>query len=362
MMENGKRPRMRRSGDTLTIADVARHAGVSPMTVSRVINGSENVRAATREKVEQSIRTLNYSPSAAARMLASARTMRIGLLFSNPSAGYLSEFLMGSLNSAGRNYAQLVLEKCEAADVEIVLRRMITSGIDGVLLPPPLCDMVGVHALVTDAGIPAVVVASGAPPASMPAINIDDEAAAFLMTEHLVQLGHRRIGFIAGHPNQTGSALRLKGFRRALKKHAISEIDAPVAQGFFTYRSGLDAAEQLLRTNPPSAIFASNDDMAAATVAVAHRMQLDVPGDLTVTGFDDLPLATTIWPELTTIRQPVAEMADQAVSMLVKAIHDRQDGKNAEALHVTLGHALIRRQSDAPPRRRPRASDGKAAD
>ena len=135
-----------------------------------------------------------------------------------------------------------------------------------------------------------------------------------------------------------------------------------IAEGLFTYRSGLDAADQLLElAEPPSAIFASNDDMAAATVAIAHRRGLDVPGDLTVCGFDDTALATTIWPELTTIRQPVTEMSRIAVELLVHAIRMQKAGRSAEIKepHLLADYALIRRQSDAAPRRRPTTGRGR---
>jgi LacI family transcriptional regulator len=138
---------------------------------------------------------------------------------------------------------------------------------------------------------------------------------------------------------------------------AEARLDVPeemVAQGAFNYRSGLDAAEVLLgRGERPSAIFASNDDMAAATVAIAHRLGLDVPGDLTVAGFDDAALATTIWPELTTVRQPINEMAGAAVDLLVRQIRARREGLDEACEHVVMDFSLIRRQSDAAPRVRP---------
>ena len=130
--------------------------------------------------------------------------------------------------------------------------------------------------------------------------------------------------------------------------------DRLVTQGMFNYRSGLDAAEVLLAAEPrPTAIFASNDDMAAATVAIAHRLHLDVPGDLTVAGFDDAALATTIWPELTTVHQPITDMAAAAVEILVRQIRARRDGKAGPPEHVVMEFSLIRRQSDAAPRVRP---------
>jgi len=168
------------------------------------------------------------------------------------------------------------------------------------------------------------------------------------------------IRVIVGKPGLDGHDRGAKVVARALRDAGIAEAPELLVQGLFTYRSGLDAAEQLIDlADPPSAIFASNDDMAAATVAIAHRRGLDVPGDLTVCGFDDTALATTIWPELTTIRQPVFDMSRTAVDLLVREVRAR----NAEARptrepHMQAKFELIRRQSDAAPRRRPSAHKG----
>lgn len=343
----------RRGSSAPTISDVARVAGVSLMTVSRVINNEANVRPATREKVEAAIAQLNYAPNPAARSLAGAAQIRIGMLYSNPSQGFLSEFLLGTLDQASRLDVQMVVEKCEIGDHEVeVARHLIAGGIDGVILPPPLCEAEAVLAQLDQAGVPAVLVATGTPPESMMAVRIDDRAAAEAMTRHVMTLGHRRIGFICGNPNLTASARRYEGFRAALEAAGVPFDAQLVAPGLYTYRSGLDAAERLLDlAEPPTAIVSSNDDMAAATVAVAHRRGLDVPSDLTVCGFDDTTLSTTIWPELTTIHQPIADMARAAVEMMATAIRQ----KTAEpATHRLLDYSLIRRQSDAAPRRRPR--------
>jgi len=341
----------RRTGSAPTISDVARLAGVSPMTVSRVINGEPNVRPATREVVNAAISTLRYAPNPAARSLAGAGPTRIGLLYSNPSAGYLSEFLLGSLDQASRSDVQIVVEKCELGEHELeVTRHLIDGGIDGVVLPPPLCESDAVLALLEAAGVPAVVVATGRPPGERMAIRIDDREAAWTMTRHIMALGHARIGFVAGNPNLSASARRLEGYRAALEEAGIAFDPALVVPGLFTYRSGLQAAEALLDlSDPPTAVFASNDDMAAATVAVAHRRGLDVPRDLTVCGFDDTTLSTAIWPELTTVHQPIADMSRAAVELLVSAIRRQRAGEPGER-HRTLGYTLIRRESDAAPR------------
>ena len=200
-----------------TIADVAAYAGFAPMTVSRVINGENNVRQETREAVQAAIVKLKYSPNLAARTLAGAEQVRIGLLYSNPSAAYLSEFLVGSLEQARLSHVQLVVEKCDAKQhEEEVVRELLATGVDGIVLPPPLCDSKRIHAVLTKAGALAVAVASARPRAGLLAVRIDDHAAAAAMTRHILSLGHKRIGFIIGNPNQTASAQRFAGYRSAL--------------------------------------------------------------------------------------------------------------------------------------------------
>ena len=358
---NQQSPRWQRS--VATIKDVAHKAGVSAMTVSRVLNGENNVRETTRAAVNAAISALNYTPNLAARSLAGVRPVRIGLLYSNPSAAYLSEFLVGSLDYASRANIQIVVEKCDAGEqAEEAARRLLHGGIDGIVLPPPLCDSLTLLEVLREANGLAVTVASGHPAPGFSAVSIDDHRAAFEMTRHIAALGHQRIGFIIGNPDQTASERRLAGYRDALAAVGLPFAEELVAQGLFTYRSGLDVAEQLLDLKaPPSAIFASNDDMAAATVAVAHRHGLDVPNDLTVCGFDDTALATTIWPELTTIHQPITDMSLAAVELLVKEIRSRRAGHRDAPRHIQLDFELVRRQSDAAPRTRPYATAARSA-
>ena len=345
----------RRSRGGATIEDVARAAGVSAMTVSRVINGKRNVRESTRSLVLQAIDTLKYSPNAAARMLAAGEAMHIGLLYANPSAAYLSQFLVGALEGARKAGAHLVLESCEsesASEQAETTRLFLKSSIDGVILPPPLSESMAVHAEVAASGTPMVTVAMGLPHEGIRNVRIDDFAAAKEITNYLLELGHRRIGFIRGHPNITASSERFRGFVAALEDHGLDPSDAPVEQGYFTYRSGLIAGERLLASETrPTAIFASNDDMAAATVNAAHRAGLDVPHDLSVVGFDDTSPAATVWPELTTIRQPIAEMAAAAIELLMVDLRNNgeaDDETNGETERV-LGHQLIVRGSSGPP-------------
>jgi LacI family transcriptional regulator len=169
------------------------------------------------------------------------------------------------------------------------------------------------------------------------------------MTEYLIGLGHSRIGYIKGHPNQTASSRRFEGFQAALQEAGISSDPSLVQQGYFTYRSGLDATKKLLALKRmPTAIFASNDDMAAAAISVAHRRGLDVPHDLSVVGFDDTPIGMTVWPELTTIHQPIADMAESAIDLLLRSIR-RKDGETRVVVDQVVAHVLVKRDSVAPP-------------
>lgn len=344
----------RRSRGGPTIEDVAREAGVSAMTVSRVINKEKNVREQTRQTVLETIERLNYLPNTAARNLAAGETTHIGLLYSNPSAAYLSQFLVGALEAARKAGCHLVIEACESedeAEQSEVGRRFANAEAEGVILPPPLSESVPILTELALAKTPVVTVAMGQLYPNALNVRIDDFSAAREMTEYLIGLGHRRLGLITGHPEHIASKERERGFRAAVADSGLALDDVAVEQGLFTFRSGLDAGEKLLdRGRPPTAIFASNDDMAAAVVSVAHRRGLEVPGDLTVVGFDDTSPATTVWPELTTIRQPVSAMAAAALELLLEDLRNRRRGGKGLSEEVVLAHEMIIRESSGPPR------------
>jgi len=215
----------RRSRGTITIEDVAAAAGVSAMTVSRVINGEKNVRDTTRAAVQEAIAKLNYWPNSAARSLAAGEATHIGMLYANPSAAYLSQFLVGALEGARRAGCHLVLEACESEKPDEqadATRRFLTTNVEGVILPPPLSESQPVLNELDVAGIPVVTVAMGRPRTNALNVRIDDFAAAREMTRHLLELGHRRIGFIKGHPNHIASHERARGFRAALEEYGVA--------------------------------------------------------------------------------------------------------------------------------------------
>jgi LacI family transcriptional regulator len=343
----------RRGRGSVTIEDVARAAGVSAMTVSRVINKERNVREETRQTVLETIERMNYSPNTAARSLAAGDATHIGLLYSNPSAAYLSQFLVGALDGARQAGCHLVIEACESeneAEQCEVARRFANADAEGVILPPPLSESVPILTELALAGTPVVTVAMGKLYPNALNVRIDDFAAAKEMTEYLIGLGHKRIGFIKGHPAQIASAERERGFMAAVTEAGLKMDDVSIEQGYFTFRSGLEAAERLLDcSSHPTAIFASNDDMAAAVVGVAHRRGLDVPRDLSVVGFDDTAPATTVWPELTTIRQPVSAMAGTALELLLGELKLNRRGRTGTSQEAILDHELVIRDSAGPP-------------
>ncbi|WP_109126971.1 LacI family DNA-binding transcriptional regulator [Dyella sp. C11] len=350
MKKTGKKS-VRRKGGSVTIDDVAALAKVSPMTVSRVVNGHSKVRDATRERVMEAVRELGYIPNLAASSLAAAQDARIALIYTNPSAAYLRELLLGALRGAARTAAQLVIEDWDELDAngDRKAARALARSVAGVILPPPLCESKVVIEELVEAGVPVVAIASGRFNHDISSVRIDDFLASKEVTEHLIRMGHTRIAFVKGHPNQTASARRFEGYQAALKEAGIAPDAALVQQGYFTYRSGLDAVEKLLSLKqPPTAIFASNDDMASAAVSVAHRRGLEVPRDISIVGFDDTSAATTVWPEISTVRQPIASMADSAVDILQRTIR-RKDTETKVVVDHVVAHQLVQRDSVAPP-------------
>lgn len=334
--------------NVFTIHDVARHAGVSSMTVSRVINGAKYVSKAMKEKVNASIEALSYSPNLTARSLKS--DVKIGALYSNPSSSNLGAFLMGAFRQSGASGCQFMIEPGVTEEEALLgLDRLVEAGVGGVILPPPLCDSPLVLEKARSAGVLALAFATAVPREGISAIVVDDYKGAFDMTRHLISMGHRAIGFIQGDPKHSPSQRREQGYRAALAGAGVRIDPAWVAPGLFTYKSGLDAARQLLSLSPrPTAIFASNDDMAAAVSAVAQGMGLTIPRDLSVAGFDDAPVASTVWPELTTIRQPIADMAANAVAMLADQVRLARSGGTVKAQHVREMLTLVERKSTGP--------------
>jgi LacI family transcriptional regulator len=332
-------------GKRATIHDVARHAGVSHMTVSRVINGDSRVREKKRLAIVASIEALRFSPNSAAQSLANGQGFLIGLCYANPTDAYLAEVLLGCYTQANLSNCQLLLERrLEAEPERATLKRVMESGVDGVILTPPFSNSKEALNTLAEAGFPASLLTSGRPAKGFSAVSIDDRKAAREMTEHLIRLGHHRIGIITGHPNHSAAQERFCGFKEAMESAGLEVGGELVAPGLCTYHSGLEAAELLLR-NDLTAIFACNEEMAMAAISVAYRKGLDVPADISIAGFDDSPLATTITPALTVVRRPIADMAAEALKLLAKQLSAKQLGRSLPVTHRMLDFAIVTRAS-----------------
>ena len=310
-----------------TITDVAKRAGVSMKTVSRVLNNEPNVAEKTRAHVKAIADELRYSPNLAARGLATSKSYLLALIYDNPSPNYISHIQRGAIDACREAGYHLVVEPLSLPEssshdekVKIVQSVLDRLPVDGVILTPPLSDSGAVLEVLTELNVKCVRVApkNGGTQAF---VGMDDETASYQMTQHLLERGHKKIAFVLGHVDHAATSLRYAGYLRAMKEAGLAVLDDLVVQGDFSFESGAAAAHQLLTKSDaekPTAIFASNDDMAAAVISVAGQMGLDVPGSLSVCGFDDTPLARVIWPALTTVRQPIYKMGHQAAKELVR--------------------------------------------
>jgi LacI family transcriptional regulator len=331
----------------VTIQSVAARAGVSAMTVSNVINGTKKVRDETRAAVLAAVEELGYVPNTAARALASARSARIGIVYRSAQNAFLSAMLVGALNAAARLGAQVLIRKCDSfgmEDATHAIAALVRSGANAILLAPPYSELISGSRFAQGLTVPMAAIAHGLPLPDMDTIGVDEVAAARAMTEHLIERGHRRIGFVTGPPTHAAGSSRLEGYREALAAHGIAFDPALIQYGDFTFESGLSAAATLLAlADRPTAIFASNDDMAAAVNLSAHRLGLHIPQDVALAGFDDAPISVKIWPPMTTVRQEVEDMAAKATELLVARINGTAPSETPTA--ECIDYAVVVRES-----------------
>jgi LacI family transcriptional regulator len=339
------------SGRGVTIKDIARLAGVSIKTVSRVMNGEPNVHQETKARVAAVMRDTSYKPHPSARNLARTRSHNIALLYDNPSASYIVNLQQGVLEICREEGFHLLIRPCQYRSPSLVheiTALVLESRIGGLILSPPLTDLPKLLAALEDMDLDYVQISPLASLRRSPAVAFNDRNAAYDVTSYLIGLGHKRIAFIKGHPDHGCSEARLGGYLDALQAHGSSVDEGLITQGLFSFDSGVQCGRLLLTSSPrPTAIFASNDDMAAGALQVAHSLGIPVPTELSVVGYDDTPLAQQVWPSLTTVRQPIQEMARAAAVQVVQKIRARPDG-NGSAEDVTLDYSLIVRDSTAP--------------
>ena len=329
------------------IRDVAARAGVAVKTVSRVLNGHPYVSAETKARVDEAMRALDFRPSVAARILSGAKSNQIALIYDNHSPYYMFQIQTGCWDYCRANGIRLLAQPVDVADPQVgeQVRGLVTeTHVDGIILSSPVTDCDPVLRALEALDIPFVRISPGTNHALTSSVFMDDAQAADDMTTHLINHGHRRIGFIKGHPNHMASDDRLFGYRRALDRAGLAYEPSLICDGEFDFDSGVRGGNYLLDLpDRPTAVFASNDDMAAGVLAVAHDRGINVPGELSVTGFDDTTLARTVWPPLTTIHQPMAELARTATEILIAG---------GDLTHRRLPHTLIERASVAPPTRK----------
>ena len=338
----------RRSKDgKTTMAEIAALAGVSKPTVSKVMNGQPGVAAATRERVERVIAERGYVRHSAARALSAGRTGSVNLVVKEIDNAYFTEVIRGveeTLELAGLSMV-LTATHDEARRHRRWMARVVEHGTDGAILVLPDEGLSQLDELLRR-GIPAALVDDrGENPTGVASVGATNFAGGFAATEHLISLGHRRIAAISGPPFKS-TRERLAGYRTALLEAGIPPDPALEHPGGFVPETGYGAARALLRApDPPTAIFAGNDLQAMGVYRVLYELGLRTPDDVSVVGFDDLPLSHLLTPALTTVRQPVREMGAQATRMLLRLIN----GKTLESPRVELATSLVKRESSAPP-------------
>lgn len=333
---------------TPTLRDVARVAGVSIKTVSRVVNEEAHVTKETMERVRQAIAELAYVPNLAGRRLVHGRSFILAVIYQNRSWNWLNDLQRGAIEQALSSGYEVLMRPVVLDDPrerEAIGRLLDQGSVDGFVLTPPCGDSEPLRERLRDT--PHVAISPTASP-DMPTVGVDDVRGATSMTEHLLDLGHRRIGFVLGEPAQASTPLRLRGFTEALRARDLKVDPELVGEGDFSFDSGVRAADELLTRDPRiTAIFASNDDMAAGILVAAHRRGLRVPDDLSVAGFDDVDLSRMVAPALTTVRQPTGAMGRRAVERLLARLDGVEDATHEEF----ATELIIRGSTGAPPSR-----------
>lgn len=337
-----------RQNGAVTIFDVAAKAGVSYSTVSRVANGYQFVKPATRRKVEAAMKELGYVANLKARSLAGGRSQMIGLLVYDFQSSYLVEIVRGiDSEMADLDYDMMLSTTHHRKRKESMHVKKLTQGmVDGLLIVLPT-NLEGYVDDLTRQNVPYVLIDyTGSQWPNANTVQATNHKGMYEATTYLIQLGHRRIGFITGMMQVGSSVERLAGFRQAMDDHQLPINPNWLIGGDFMEPSGYLGAKQLLQQSPrPTAIVCSNDVMAFGAIRAIHEVGLRVPHDISVLGFDDLPESSYFRPKLTTVRQPLQEMGRVATRILVQSI----EKPGASSSQIELPTELIARESSAPP-------------
>lgn len=334
-----------------TINDIARLAGVSKKTVSRVINDSPLLTEETRDKVKLVIAEHGYVPNPQARALALGRNFLIGLVHDNPNAQMILNMQQGILEGLRDTEFAMVVQPVNRSSptlIEDMREFIVRQRLYGIVILPPISENDAVAKMCKEAGCRYVRMGSAVLDNSAHMVASNDRDAVRDATEFLIAQGHSRIAIVTGPHGFRSAAERLAGFEDALTAANMKLPRSFRAQGEYTFESGLSATEKLLDLSPrPTAIFASNDEMAAAVLYAARLRGIDVPEELSIIGFDDTPIASRVWPPLTTVRWPIVAMGRSAAHKLIAGAIDEVDPENEPSEFLST---LIRRGSVAPPK------------
>ncbi|MDP4527522.1 LacI family DNA-binding transcriptional regulator [Alkalimonas delamerensis] len=337
----------------VTINDVAKQAGVSIKTVSRVMNNEPSVRKDTFDKVMAAINELHYQPNAAARNLASTRSYSIGYIYDNPNAYYIIDMQKGLLDSCKKHGYELLIHPTNAKSPGIVdeVKELVTkSRLAGLILTPPFSEMPHIAEALEDMKVDFVRIVSGSTPS--PGVHncvlIDDFTAAFKITNHLLELGHTDIAFLCGDEEHSSSGERLAGFKAALTKRGLTVNPKYIVPGHYSFESGVEGAKKLMALpKRPSAVFACNDEIAAGALFSARLMNIRIPDELSIAGFENSPFSRQTWPPLTTAHQPNSTIASQAAELLFKHTRPNANKAQIQAQPVFIPELLVR-ESTSP--------------
>ena len=348
---------MARRRQAVTIKHVAADAGVSLQTVSRVINNEPNVRPEMKDRVQASIDRLGYVPSIAAQRMSGSRSYLILAIndrdrtiadwTARQGTDWVDQMLLGGMLKCAEHGYRMIFELVDTHSDHVereLLGAIAALQPDGIILTPPHSDNPQIVALLDQQRIPFVRIGSKQNGAGIP-LSMDDEGSARTATQYLLDRGHIRVGFISGSSEYALSGWRVDGWRAVMAAHRL-ETDGLLAEGDFSYASGEAAARRLLESaNPPTAIIASNDQMALATLEVARSLGLSVPRDLSLVSFDNTPLVHFTQPPLTAVDQPIAATASKAVELIIAA----QKGDPAPDALTVVPANIHERDSVAPP-------------
>lgn len=329
----------------VTIQTVAEKAKVSIKTVSRVINKEKAVRASTRDRVKAVIDELGYKPSPAARALAGHTSKIIGLIYDNPSAAYVLDVQTGVLKSCYSEGYNLLIHPCDHSSeklAEELISLVQKSRLDGLILTSPICENEELLTKLIESKIKLVNIGALSKNAAVSSVSGNDADVVKQITLDLVEKGHSEIGFVFGHIDHDSAHLRFSGYKQALVEKNIPINQEYIVQGDFSFESGVECGKHLMNLEKmPTAIFASNDYMAAGVLKAARDRHLNIPTDLSIVGYDDAPVSRQIWPSLTTVRQPIQQMSEYAAGLLFKKIID----STVNTEHQVFNSELIFRES-----------------